>query len=114
MPSRQAYVAFAKLAKKAERYDEMVGYMDVVVDVSSVLTLEKPELLDVAYFEAITDRLRRMHAILCQEQVDRYEELYCGKLEDEAAKLCNKILNLFDHKFLPWRWRRRMTRTKIF
>ena len=101
MSYRQHYVAFAKLAKKAERYDEMVGYMDVVVDLSSDLTVEEHGLLDDAYHSAITGRVRRMHVILCQEQVDRYETLYCGKLEDEAAKLCGKILNLFDHKFLP-------------
>jgi 14-3-3 protein epsilon len=94
-------VAFAKLAKQAERYDEMVGYMDVVVSLADELTVEEWGLLDVAYFEAITNRLRRMHAILSQEQMDRYETLYAGKLGDEAAKLCEKILNYFDFKFMP-------------
>ena len=99
--TRPTYVAFAKLAKQAERYDEMVGYMDVVVSLADELTIEEWGLLDAAYLEAITNRLRRMHASLEQEQMDRYETMYAGKLGAEAAKLCEIIINYFDFKFIP-------------
>ena len=79
----------------------MVGYMDVVVSLADELTIEEWGLLDAAYLEAITNRLRRMHAILEQEQMDRYETMYAGKLGAEAAKLCEVILNYFDFKFMP-------------
>ena len=94
-------MAFAKMAKQAESYDEMVGYMDVVVSLADELTIEEWGLLDAAYLEVITNRLRRMHAILEQEQMDRYETMYAGKLGAEAAKLCEIIINYFDFKFIP-------------
>ena len=90
-------MAFAKLAKKAERYDEMVGYMDAVVDLSSELSMEEHQLLDEAYHSAIAGRLQRMYLIMdCQNQ-----QLDCEKLEDEAAKLCEKILDVLVDKLIP-------------
>ena len=99
--SRLTYVAFAKLAKKAERYDEMVGYMDVVVDLTGELTVEEWGLLDIAYHSAITGRLRRMRHILAQEQIDRCETQYRKKLQDEAITRCERVLDFLDHKCLP-------------
>jgi len=102
----------AKLAEQAERYEEMVEYMEKVaktVDVEE-LTIEERNLLSVAYKNVIGARRaswRIVSSIEQKEESRKNEEHvaqikeYCGKIEAELSNICDGILKLLDSHLVP-------------
>ncbi|PWZ24458.1 14-3-3-like protein GF14-C [Zea mays] len=98
--SREDNVYMAKLAEQAERYEEMVEYMEKVaktVDVEE-LTVEERNLLSVAYKNVIGARRASWRIISSiehkeesrknEEHVIRIKE-YRGKIEAELSNICD-------------------------
>jgi len=110
---REHNVYMAKLAEQAERYDEMVKFMDSVVkDVipDQELTVEERNLLSVAYKNVIGARRASWRIISSIEQkeeskgnVENAERIkgYKVKVEDELSSICGSILSLLNDKLIP-------------
>ncbi|CAM0945524.1 unnamed protein product [Alopecurus aequalis] len=110
--SREENVYMAKLAEQAERYEEMVEFMEKVAKTvdSEELTVEERNLLSVAYKNVIGARRASWRIISSIEQKeesrgneDRVTLIkdYRGKIETELTKICDGILKLLDSHLVP-------------
>ncbi|CAJ2645106.1 14-3-3 protein [Trifolium pratense] len=109
---REEFVYMAKLAEQAERYEEMVEFMEkVTVAVESEeLTVEERNLLSVAYKNVIGARRASWRIISSIEQKeesrgnDEHVSVirdYRSKIETELSNICNGILKLLDSRLIP-------------
>ncbi|KAL2893732.1 14-3-3-like protein [Bienertia sinuspersici] len=111
--SREESVYMAKLAEQAERYEEMVEYMEKVVSASSEgdeLTVEERNLLSVAYKNVIGARRASWRIISSIEQKEETRgnedhvsviRDYRSRIEKELSDICEGILKLLDAKLIP-------------
>ncbi|KAL8127493.1 14-3-3-like protein [Apium graveolens] len=112
MASREDNVYMAKLAEQAERYEEMVEFMEKVVaasDSGDELTVEERNLLSVAYKNVIGARRASWRIISSIEQKEESRgndahvatiREYRSKIETELSKICDGILKLLDSKLI--------------
>lgn len=110
--SREENVYMAKLAEQAERYEEMVEFMEKVaksVD-NEELTVEERNLLSVAYKNVIGARRASWRIISSIEQKEESKgnedhvatiKDYRGKIEAELSKICDGILNVLEAHLIP-------------
>jgi 14-3-3 protein epsilon len=110
MSDRKDYVYRAKLSEKAERFDEMVESMKMVVKMNSNLTLEERNLLSVAYKNVIGSRRNSLRIIRIIEQKEALKsnesrlevtQQYRIQVENELHKICSEILELIDKNLIP-------------
>lgn len=111
--SREQYVFLAKLAEQAERYEEMVQFMQKLVlgaTPASELTVEERNLLSVAYKNVIGSlraAWRIVSSIEQKEESRKNEEHavlvkdYRSKVEAELCEVCASILRLLDSNLVP-------------
>nr|GMD93965.1 14-3-3 protein 10 [Ipomoea batatas] len=111
--SREQYVYLAKLAEQAERYEEMVQFMDKLVlgsTPAAELTVEERNLLSVAYKNVIGSlraAWRIVSSIEQKEESRKNEEHvslvkdYRGKVENELSQVCAGILKLLESNLVP-------------
>nr|CAA53700.1 14-3-3 protein 32kDa endonuclease [Cucurbita pepo]prf//2107305A nuclear matrix endonuclease [Cucurbita pepo] len=110
---REEFVYLAKLAEQAERYEEMVEFMEKVsaaVD-NEELTVEERNLLSVAYKNVIGARRASWRIISSIEQKEESRgnddhvsiiRDYRSKIETELSNICGfRILNLLDSRLIP-------------
>ncbi|KAG8090693.1 hypothetical protein GUJ93_ZPchr0011g28600 [Zizania palustris] len=114
-PTREESVYKAKLAEQAERYDEMVEYMERVARAAGSgggkeLSVEDRNLLSVAYKNVIGARRASWRIISSIEQKEegRGNEAhaatirsYRAKIEAELGRICDGILALLDSHLVP-------------
>ncbi|KAI3876355.1 hypothetical protein MKW92_034442 [Papaver armeniacum] len=101
--NRDQYVYLAKIAEQAERYEEMVSFMEkLVVGSSSVeeLTVEERNLLSVAYKNVIGS-LRAAWQSRKNEEHISLVKTYRSKVESELSQICAGILKLLDNHLIP-------------
>ncbi|KAH7307122.1 hypothetical protein KP509_22G046800 [Ceratopteris richardii] len=105
--SRDENVYLAKLAEQAERYNEMVAFMDKVAKNADFqeLSLEERNLLSVAYKNVTGSRRASWRIISSIEQREEGKgneehviivREYRAKVESELAQICERILALLD------------------
>ncbi|KAF7009522.1 hypothetical protein CFC21_024047 [Triticum aestivum] len=110
--SREENVYMAKLAEQAERYEEMVEFMEKVAKTvdSEELTVEERNLLSVAYKNVIGARRASWRIISSIEQKEESRgnedrvtliKEYRGKIETELSKICDGILKLLETHLVP-------------
>ncbi|RZR94026.1 hypothetical protein BHM03_00022626, partial [Ensete ventricosum] len=110
--AREENVYMAKLAEQAERYEEMVEFMEKVVKTinGEELTVEERNLLSVAYKNVIGARRASWRIISSIEQKEESRgnedhvaliKEYRGKVEAELSKICDGILKLLDSHLTP-------------
>ncbi|CAN0838821.1 14-3-3-like protein B (Fragment) [Linum grandiflorum] len=111
--TRDQYVYLAKLAEQAERYEEMVQFMQKLVLASTPaaeLTIEERNLLSVAYKNVIGSlraAWRIVSSIEQKEEGRKNEEHvvlvkdYRSKVEKELSEICASILSLLDSNLVP-------------
>lgn len=110
--SREENVYMAKLAEQAERYEEMVEFMEKVTKGVEVeeLTVEERNLLSVAYKNVIGARRASWRIISSIEQKEESRgndehvvsiKEYRAKVEAELTKICDSILRLLDSHLIP-------------
>ncbi|XP_077213337.1 14-3-3-like protein [Tasmannia lanceolata] len=110
--AREENVYMAKLAEQAERYEEMVDFMEKVT--ASVeaeeLTVEERNLLSVAYKNVIGARRASWRIISSIEQKEESRgnedhvatiRDYRAKIESELTSICDGILKLLDSRLIP-------------
>ncbi|KAF7053710.1 hypothetical protein CFC21_061565 [Triticum aestivum] len=115
-PTRDESVYMAKLAEQAERYEEMVEFMERVAKATGgagpgeELSVEERNLLSVAYKNVIGARRASWRIISSIEQKEEGRgndahaatiRSYRSKIEAELAKICNGILALLDSHLVP-------------
>ncbi|OIV89635.1 hypothetical protein TanjilG_12879 [Lupinus angustifolius] len=111
--SREEFVYLAKLAEQAERYEEMVDFMEKVSAAAAdneELTVEERNLLSVAYKNVIGARRASWRIISSIEQKEESRgnedhvvviRDYRSKIEDELSNICDGILKLLDSRLIP-------------
>ncbi|KAM7516849.1 hypothetical protein LguiA_006432 [Lonicera macranthoides] len=111
--AREESVYMAKLAEQAERYEEMVEFMEKVSNSlpdSDELTVEERNLLSVAYKNVIGARRASWRIISSIEQKEESRgnedhvstiRNYRSKIETELSKICDGILKLLDTRLIP-------------
>ncbi|KAF1871893.1 hypothetical protein Lal_00020688 [Lupinus albus] len=110
---KDQYVYLAKLAEQAERYEEMVHFMQKLVTSStpsSELTVEERNLLSVAYKNVIGSlraAWRIVSSIELKEESRKNDDHvalvkdYRSNVENELTNVCGTILNLLDANLIP-------------
>ncbi|KAL9270091.1 14-3-3-like protein [Drosera capensis] len=109
--AREENVYLAKLAEQAERYEEMVEYMEKVVAAveNEELTVEERNLLSVAYKNVIGARRASWRIISSIEQKEESRgnedhvvgiRDYRSKIEKELSEICDGILKLLDTRLI--------------
>jgi len=93
----------ARLAEQAERYEDMVIYMNRVVDMASTLSLDERNLLSVAYKNSVGVRRQSCRLVGQMEREQGDEEsvrqtiaAYRSKVEEELTARCNECLNVLN------------------
>ena len=110
--TREDYVYMAKLAEQAERYEEMVEFMEKVTGEAAAeeLTVEERNLLSVAYKNVIGARRAswRIVSSIEQKEESRGNDAhvaairgYRTKIESELSSICGGILRLLDSRLVP-------------
>lgn len=111
--TRDQYVYLAKLAEQAERYEEMVAFMQKLVVGSTPateLTVEERNLLSVAYKNVIGSLRAAWRIVSSIEQKEEGRKNddhvalvkdYRSKVESELSDVCASILNLLDSNLIP-------------
>nr|XP_034891968.1 14-3-3-like protein [Populus alba] len=110
--AREESVYMAKLAEQAERYEEMVEYMEKVSASleNEELTVEERNLLSVAYKNVIGARRASWRIISSIEQKEESRgnedhvsviRDYRAKIETELSSICDGILKLLDSRLIP-------------
>ncbi|KAE9457363.1 hypothetical protein C3L33_10736, partial [Rhododendron williamsianum] len=111
--TRDQYLYLAKLAEQAERYEEMVKYMENLVLISTPaaeLTVEERNLLSVAYKNVIGSlraAWRIVSSIEQKEESRKNEDHvalvkgYRSKVESELSSICAGILKLLESNLVP-------------
>ncbi|CAO2202282.1 unnamed protein product [Urochloa humidicola] len=110
--TREEMVYMAKLAEQAERYEEMVEFMEKVVTAvgAGELTVEERNLLSVAYKNVIGARRASWRIVSSIEQKEETRGAaghaaaakgYRGRVEAELSNICAGILRLLDERLVP-------------
>ncbi|KAL8131068.1 14-3-3-like protein G-BOX factor 14 lambda [Apium graveolens] len=111
--TRDQYVYLSKLAEQAERYEEMVQFMEKLVlglSPESELTVEERNLLSVAYKNVIGSlraAWRIVSSIEQKEESRKNEDHvvlvkdYRSKVESELSEVCGGILKLLEEHLVP-------------
>ncbi|KAF8376815.1 hypothetical protein HHK36_030704 [Tetracentron sinense] len=109
---REENVYLAKLAEQAERYEEMVDFMEKVTTTveTEELSIEERNLLSVAYKNVIGARRASWRIISSIEQKEESRgnedhvatiRDYRSKIESELSSICDGILRLLDSRLIP-------------
>ncbi|KAG8383589.1 hypothetical protein BUALT_Bualt04G0029500 [Buddleja alternifolia] len=110
--TREQYLYMAKLAEQAERYEEMVEYMDslVVASGGSELSVEERNLLSVAYKNVIGSLRAAWRIVSSIEQKEEGRKNddhvvlvkdYRSKVEKELSQVCAGILKVLADYLIP-------------
>jgi 14-3-3 protein epsilon len=110
--TREEMVYMAKLAEQAERYEEMVEFMEKAVTAAGAgeLTVEERNLLSVAYKNVIGARRASWRIVSSIEQKEESRGAaghaaaakgYRGRVEAELSTICAGILRLLDERLVP-------------
>ncbi|KAJ9545357.1 hypothetical protein OSB04_025064 [Centaurea solstitialis] len=111
--TREQYVYMAKLAEQAERYEEMVKFMEKLVvgtTPAAELTVEERNLLSVAYKNVIGSlraAWRIVSSIEQKEESRKNEDHvmlvkdYRSKVEEELSDVCWGILKILESNLVP-------------
>lgn len=109
---RDENVYLAKVSEQAERYEEMVEFMEKVVKTVDLeeLTVEERNLLSVAYKNVIGARRASWRIISSIEQKEESRgnedhvsliKNYRANVEAELSKICDGILKLLETHLVP-------------
>jgi len=106
MTERDDFVAQAKLAEQAERYDDMASAMKKVTQMNTELSTEERNLLSVAYKNVVGPRRsswRVISSIETKSENEKKQALakeYRSKIEKELKDICNEVLNLLENHLI--------------
>lgn len=105
--SREDLIIYAKFAEQAERYEDMVEFMDSVVRMGEKLSPDERNLLSVAYKNVVGAR-RSSYRVVSGlsnglEEGDEKKpvtEEFSKKIKEELEKKCRDVLSLLDKNLI--------------
>ena len=104
MSERDLYVAKAKYAHQAERYDDMLEFVNKLVDLGGNLSDDERNLYTLANKHAIGSRKTSISVftgILSNKGDCAYLSNYRKDIVNELNDMCNNALKTLDEKLLP-------------
>ena len=110
--SRDQLIYLARLAKRAENYDDMIDFVKRFIrkDPTTVLSVEERNIMYVAYRNIVNARrsgLRILKSIEQREdrrgdsEAKRRARTYERVLETELRSFCYEIIAVIDNELLP-------------
>ena len=107
--TREAYVYLAKLYERAERFDDMVKFINKFVELNPNLTYEERNILSAGYKNVISNKRaswRLLNSMEKKEEKKNSPQLTYLKevktnIENEMTKICNDIQKVIDTYLLP-------------
>jgi 14-3-3 protein beta/theta/zeta len=105
---RDDFVAQAKLAEQAERYDDMSHAMKKVTQMNTELSTEERNLLSVAYKNVVGSRRsswRVISSIETKSENEKKQALakeYRTKIELELKDICQDVLDLLEKNLIAY------------
>jgi 14-3-3 protein epsilon len=97
-----------KSAEKAERYDDMIEFVEKMLSIDTKLNVEERNLMSVAYTNSIRKKRRQWQAISQSKDSGTISSSqrsllvqYCTTIEVEIEKTVNRVLKLVKNELLP-------------
>uniref|UniRef100_A0A7S0FXW7 14-3-3 domain-containing protein n=1 Tax=Pyrodinium bahamense TaxID=73915 RepID=A0A7S0FXW7_9DINO len=103
-------ILLARVAEKAERYDEMADYMKDRVEKGTPLNVEERDMFSAAFKNSLTERrhaVRVAFTVAAEQAEEGHEDKaalangYKSKVEAELAAICDKALKLLKTHLVP-------------
>ena len=97
-------IYLARVAEQADRFEDMINFLQVLQDKSDDLKIEERNLLSVAFKNAVGQRRTAWRAVSAIEQNPKYSQYggalktYKDNIENEMYDLCVKIVGMIDGK----------------
>jgi 14-3-3 protein epsilon len=108
--TREEYVFLAKLYERAERYDDMVKFIENFVIANPALTLDERNILSAGYKNIIGSKRSSWRLLQTLEKkeekkgsssnISNLREIK-NKVEDEMRKICEDINTVLDKYLIP-------------
>ena len=96
-------IFLARVAEQAERFEDMVDYLEeVLVQKGGEVNADERNLLSVAFKNLISSKRAACRTISAIEQNPKYSKFnsalmeYKGKIEEQLKNDCEKIINMID------------------
>ena len=100
-------IFLARVAEQAERFEDMVDYLEeVLVQKGGEVNADERNLLSVAFKNLISSKRAACRTISAIEQNPKYSKFngalmeYKGKIEEQLKNDCEKIINMIDLRVL--------------
>ncbi|CAE7839945.1 jmjd6-b [Symbiodinium sp. CCMP2592] len=106
----ETLVTLARVAERAERYDEMANYMKMRVQMGSILNPEERDMFSAAFKNSLTERRVAVRVADGVEQMETLEGRdahaslargYRSKVEAELQSICEDALALLRSNLVP-------------
>lgn len=102
--TRDEYVYLARLYERAERFDDMVNWIEKFVQIDPHLSNEERNILSAGFKNVISNKRsswRLLHSLEKKEEKKaspnlNYLKEIRGTVEDEMRKICDKIQDILD------------------
>jgi len=110
MADEDQTITLARVAERAERFDEMANFMEQRILKNMPLNPEERDMFSAAFKNALTER---RHAVRVAMGVAQQEEAdgnhahmslangYRSKVEAELSEICNRVLALLGNNLVP-------------
>jgi len=107
--TREEYVYLAKLYERAERFSDMVKYINSFVELDPKLTKDERNILSAGYKNIISDKRASWRLLNSMERKEEKKNssqaanirLVKKNLEKELNEICNEIQNIIDKYLVP-------------
>ncbi|MEA1974982.1 MAG: 14-3-3 family protein [Bacillota bacterium] len=99
-------VFLAKVAEQAERYDDMIKFLDPIIKKPEELTVEERNLLSVAYKNISGNHRTAWRQLTAIEENKKYQKYadktgdFKTKVEKDLKDICNQFINTIDEHLL--------------
>lgn len=97
-----------KSAEKAERYDDMIEFVEKMLSIDTKLNVEERNLMSVAYTNSIRKKRRQWQVISQSRDSPKLSSSqrgllldYCKKIESEIEETVQRVLILVKNELLP-------------
>ena len=107
MTECEEQIFLARVAEQAERFDDMVNFLDKVLEIKGgEVTADERNLLSVAFKNLISSKRAACRTISAIEQNPKYSKFnealvtYKGQIEKQLKEDCERIINMINTRVL--------------
>ena len=107
MSNVEEYIFLARVAEQAERFDDMVDFLEEVLIVKAgEVNPDERNLLSVAFKNLISSKRAACRTISAVEQNPKYSKFngallaYKGRIEQQLTDDCQKIIDIINNRVL--------------